>query len=247
VPFHADGVISQFDGYENLAEFDWIGYRRRYGNIERLDLILEAEGDSTNSYKLSKQADVLMLFYLLGNDGLSEQLSRLGYAVSDQTLRATLDYYSSRTSHGSTLSRVVAASVWAGYDESRSWQMFREALVADLDDTQGGTTREGIHLGAMAGTTDLVMRSFAGLRLRGEELIFDPRLPPHVSRLTFQVHYREQLIEVTLHHQKLRVDLRPSRAAAVRVRVGDTSVLLAGDEGMTFPLHPGAPSASVVQ
>lgn len=247
VPFHADGVISQFDGYENLAEFDWIGYRRRYGNIERLDLILEAEGDTTNRYKLSKQADVLMLFYLLGNDGLSEQLSRLAYTVSDQELRATLDYYSSRTSHGSTLSRVVAASVWAGYDESRSWQMFREALVADLDDTQGGTTREGIHLGAMAGTTDLVMRSFAGLRLRGDELIFDPRLPPHVSRLTFQVHYREQLIEVTLNHQKLRVDLRPSRAAAVRVRVGDTSVLLAGDEGMTFPLHPGSPSASVVQ
>src|SRR5690606_21537901 len=35
VPFH-DGVISQFEGYGELAELDWRGYRRRYGDIRRL-------------------------------------------------------------------------------------------------------------------------------------------------------------------------------------------------------------------
>ena len=44
VPFHGDGVISQFEGYDALEEFDWAGYREKYGNIERLDRILEAEG-----------------------------------------------------------------------------------------------------------------------------------------------------------------------------------------------------------
>ena len=53
-----------------LAEFDWDRYRATYGNIGRLDLILEAEGDTTNRYKLAKQADVLMLVYLLGPDEL---------------------------------------------------------------------------------------------------------------------------------------------------------------------------------
>ena len=33
VPFH-NGVISQFEGYEGLAELDWQAYRQRYGNIE---------------------------------------------------------------------------------------------------------------------------------------------------------------------------------------------------------------------
>ena len=42
VPFH-DGVISQFEGYDKLAELDWDAYRNRYGNIQRLDRILEAE------------------------------------------------------------------------------------------------------------------------------------------------------------------------------------------------------------
>ena len=42
---------------------------RQYGDIHRLDRILEAEGDTTNRYKLSKQADVLMLFYLFSQGG----------------------------------------------------------------------------------------------------------------------------------------------------------------------------------
>lgn len=44
VPFMDDGIISQFDGYEDLLEFDWDDYRDRYDNIGRLDLILQAEG-----------------------------------------------------------------------------------------------------------------------------------------------------------------------------------------------------------
>ena len=37
VVFQADGIISQFEGYEDLAEFDWQGYRAKYGDIQRLD------------------------------------------------------------------------------------------------------------------------------------------------------------------------------------------------------------------
>ena len=81
VPFH-DGVISQFEGYEALAELDWERYRERYANIQRLDRILEAEGDDVNGYKVSKQADVLMLFYLLSADELREVFARLGYPLT---------------------------------------------------------------------------------------------------------------------------------------------------------------------
>src|SRR5215216_423337 len=58
VCFHDGDIISQFEGYGDLEELDWDGLRRRHGNIRRLDRILEAEGDSTNRYKASKQADV---------------------------------------------------------------------------------------------------------------------------------------------------------------------------------------------
>jgi len=41
--------MSQFDGYEQLVEFDWGSYRSRYEDIGQLDLILAAEGDSPNN------------------------------------------------------------------------------------------------------------------------------------------------------------------------------------------------------
>src|SRR4030095_1702558 len=75
VVFHADGVLTQFEGYEDLLEFDWEGYRERYGNIQRLDRLLEAEGDSTDRSTLAKQGDVLMLLFLLSRDQLRELLA----------------------------------------------------------------------------------------------------------------------------------------------------------------------------
>ena len=237
VPFHADGVISQFDGYEQLAELDWDRYRATYGNIGRLDLILEAERDSTNRYRLAKQADVLMLVYLLGGDQLRDLLGRLGYPMEPAALVRTVDFYLARTAHGSTLSRVVHASVLAGIDPTRAWATFRDALVADLDDTQGGTTEEGVHLGAMAGTVDIVTRSFAGLRIGDDALILDPCLPNELRRVVFQVRYRGQRIDVRLDGRRLRLAAHPcALAPPVRVRVAGADVTLGGGETVNVEL-----------
>ena len=226
VPFH-DGVISQFDGYDRLKELDWARYRSTYGNIGRLDLILEAEDDTTNRYKLAKQADVLMLVYLLGVDDLLALLQRLDYPSDTATLRHTVDYYLERTAHGSTLSRVVHASVLARLDPERAWRLFREALVADLDDTQGGTTGEGVHLGAMAGTIDILTRSFAGLRVGGDGLGFDPRMPSELGELGFRVRHHGQRFDVKLDGDRHRV-LVAGRDCDLAVNVDGVPGLLRG-------------------
>ena len=116
VPFHGDGIISQFEGYEDLQELDWDDYRAKHGNIQRLDRILRAEGDDPDRYKLAKQADTVMLFFLFSEDELRRLFERLGYEYSDDTARRTIDYYDRRTSHGSTLSFVTHAGVLAGID-----------------------------------------------------------------------------------------------------------------------------------
>jgi beta-phosphoglucomutase family hydrolase len=237
VPFFGDGVISQFDGYEELRELDWEHYRDRYKNIERLDLILEAEGDSTNRYRLAKQADVLMLLYLLGEEELVLFMARLGYQVTVAQLAATVDYYLARTAHGSTLSRVAHASVLAARDPDRAWSTFREALTADLDDTQGGTTHTGIHLGAMAGSIDVIQRSFAGLRITRDALLLAPRMPTGIRAVSFRVRYRDQLLEVSLDHRTLTVSAAPGDAAPVCVRVGTDQVHLGAGEARKFVLH----------
>ena len=230
LPFHDDGIISQFEGYEKLEELDWSAYRAKHGNIQRLDRILEAEADSPNRYKASKQADVLMLFYLLSPDELGALFSRLGYRLEEDTIRRNIDYYLSRTSHGSTLSKVVHAWVLVRSDRERAWQLFCEALESDLFDLQGGTTAEGVHLGAMAGTVDLVQRGFTGIETREGVLWLDPRLPEELTRVRFKIRYRRHWgLEIEVTKDRIRVSARPGDADPMKLGIaGEIVELRAG-------------------
>jgi trehalose/maltose hydrolase-like predicted phosphorylase len=220
VPFHR-GVISQFDGYGDLAELDWEGYRDRYGDIRRLDRILEAEGDSVNAYQASKQADVLMLGFLFPPAELAHLFRRLGHRLDDGLWRRTVDHYLARTSHGSTLSSLVHAWVLARARRSGAWAFAREALAGDVADLQGGTTGEGIHLGAMAGTLDLVQRCLTGLEARDGVLRLDPvPLPPDLPAYGFSLRHQGHWdIRLRLEGARLLITVPPSDRAPVRIEL----------------------------
>ncbi|MET0714171.1 MAG: glycosyl hydrolase family 65 protein, partial [Mycetocola sp.] len=234
VPFHSDGVISQFDGYEDLKEFDWRGYRARYGAIGRLDLILASEGDNTNNYKLCKQADVLMLLYLFSSDELREILRSLGYDFPPEAIPRTVEYYRERSSHGSTLSSVVHSWVEARGDRVRSWDFLVQSLECDLADSQGGTTHTGVHLGAMAGSIDMVTRCCTGLELRDGMLWLHPALPPEISKIDFTIYFQQQLINVVVGSTMLRLSVLPGGTAPISANVNGTSARLNPGETRVF-------------
>jgi alpha,alpha-trehalase len=236
VVFHDDGIISQFEGYDHLKELDWEGYRRKYSNIQRLDRILESEGDTPNRYKLSKQADVLMLFYLLSVDELREIFQRINYPFEYDTIPNNIDYYLKRTSHGSTLSRVVHAWVLARSKRELSWHLFKEALESDVSDIQGGTTGEGIHLGAMAGTVDLIQRCYAGIETRQDRLQLNPYLPSELKELRFSILYRQHWIDLIVTQKRLTLKARPGTAAPIKVGIRDKLANLKADETIEFDL-----------
>jgi alpha,alpha-trehalase len=230
VPFHDQGIISQFDGYEQLEEFDWEGYRELYHDIQRLDRVLEAEGDSPNRYKASKQADVLMLFYLLRAEELEEIFARLGYPWDRDLIPRNVAYYRARTSHGSTLSWVVHAWVLSRSNRSESWDLFRAALESDAGDIQGGTTPEGIHLGAMAGTIDLIQRCYAGLEPKGEVLCFNPDLPDQLESIEFRLIYQGRWLDVRIGGRNVTVTVEADGDSPVAVEVGGRLCVLAPGE-----------------
>jgi len=217
VPLLEDGIISQFEGYESLRELDWRAYTERYGNIQRLDRILEAEGDDVNRYKVSKQADVLMIFYLFSAEEVVQIFEQLGHAFDPQAIRRNVDYHLARTSHGSTLSLVTHAWVLARSDREHSWRLFQRGLDSDIADIQGGTTEEGIHTGAMAGTVDLVQRNYLGLETRSGILHFNPMLPEGVDRLHVGLQFRQHRLEVEVTPATLEVRSRPEIAPMIDV------------------------------
>ena len=236
VVFHGSGIISQFEGYNQLEEFDWGGYCRKYGNIQRLDRILEAEGDATNRYKASKQADVLMLFYLFSTEELKRLFEVMGYSLEPEMIPKNIEYYVNRTSHGSTLSRVVHSWVLARADRHRAWQFFMEALESDVADIQGGTTAEGIHLGAMAGTVDLMQRGFTGMEQREGVLWFNPCLPADVLRLRMNIRYRGHSLELEVTRDKLKINGDNSINDGIKVGFRKQIYVLERGDRVEFPL-----------
>lgn len=236
IHFHECGIISQFEGYEKLQEFDWEGYRTKYGDIHRLDRILESEDDTPNRYKASKQADVLMLFYLFTTEELGELFARLGYTFDHDTVARNIDYYMARTSHGSTLSKVVHSWVLARFDRPGAWPLFCQALRSDVEDIQGGTTPEGIQTGAMAGTVDLIQRCFTGIETRENTLWLNPALPPELHSLTFRIHYRGHMLNFHLTPVSVRISTEPSALHPVRIGLKDDIHELEPGQIREFPL-----------
>ncbi|MER8268057.1 glycoside hydrolase family 65 protein [Streptomyces griseus] len=151
VPFHRGGV-GQFSGWEDLAPLDWGVYQHRYGNLQRLDRILADEGDHPRNYQVVKQADVLMLGYFFDTAELSARFAHLGYRLTADNWRDTVDHYLPRTVHGSTLSPPVHARVLGRIDHPEA-QRFR-TLASSVDVHPDQDPRYGIHLGAVAAALD---------------------------------------------------------------------------------------------
>lgn len=199
-----EGIISQYDGYFDLKELDWDYYRNKYGNIYRLDRILKAEGKSADEYKVAKQADTLMTFYNLDDSEVRGILEELGYKMNNDYLKENLAYYLARTSHGSTLSRVVHALLANMIGDSKlSWELYQDALSSDYNDIQGGTTAEGIHMGVMAGTVLIAFYAYAGLNLRGDKIRINPKLPKAWKELIFRFGFRGNRFQLSVKHDEV--------------------------------------------
>lgn len=186
-----EGILAQYDGYFELDELDWNYYKNKYGNIYRMDRILKAEGKSPDAYKVAKQADTLMTFYNLNKEEVDEMLDAMGYQLPNDYLMRNLNYYLARTSHGSTLSRVVHARLAAMVGNRKlSWELYKDALGSDYVDIQGGTTGEGIHAGVMAGTVLIALNTFAGINYRNQYLHISPDLPEAWKSIAFRVTFK---------------------------------------------------------
>jgi len=236
-----NGILEQFDGYMGLKELDWEHYQLKYGNIHRMDRILKAENDSPDHYKVAKQADVLMTFYTLSQKEVCELLEKLGYSIPDSArfVRDNYLYYEPRTSHGSTLSKVVH-SIISGYlqdGHETAWNWFIEALKSDINDTQGGTTQEGIHCGVMAGTIDTVTRYFAGIAFHKEMLNINPNLPSHWRSIETNLCFQKNWYRVVLTPSSITVTLTESDADEKPALIGGRSVTLKKGKETTVSLN----------
>ena len=131
---------------------------------------------------------------------------------------------------------MVHAAVSARSDPSTSWAYFKEALQSDVADIQGGTTPEGVHMGAMGGIDDVLLSRYAGIDTRGETLSLDPSLPEELPGLRLAIVYRGRRVGLDLTHERARITLDGESTVPLEVLVrGTRHSLGAGDT--EFPLR----------
>ena len=110
------------------------------------------------------------------------------------------------------------------------------ALRSDLDDTQGGTTEEGIHLGAMVGTLDLLHRCFLGIETRNDVIWFNPVLPPEVRSMTVDICYRGRWMNLAVADGSFTVMVSASAMGTARVGLHGEVIELSPGDQRTFVL-----------
>jgi trehalose/maltose hydrolase-like predicted phosphorylase len=219
IPISGDGILEQFQGYFNLKELDWEHYQKTYQDIHRMDRILKSEGLSPNDYKVAKQADALMLFYNLTEGTIQRLLEELGYQPPADLLSLNLHYYLQRTSHGSTLSRLVHAYLaHLSGNHELSWKLYQEALRSDYKDIQGGTTQEGIHLGVMTGTVLFALRAYAGMEWTEDQLSISPALPQGWKEMEFNITFRGDRYFFKISNQLVKVKLQAKKQKKIMIQ-----------------------------
>jgi trehalose/maltose hydrolase-like predicted phosphorylase len=139
------------------------------------------------SAQVIKQADVLMLHYLVGDE------------VASGSLEPNLEFYEPRTAHGSTLSPGVHAALLARAGRLQAaLEMLRLAARIDLDDI-GHLTAGGLHLAAMGSVWRALAFGFAGLRPVGDALAIDPVIAPGWETLELRVRFRGSRVVARVH------------------------------------------------
>ena len=234
--FHADGVLSQFEGYQALKEFDWEEYRERYGHLYRLDFILESRGRQhrpLQDLQAAGRPDAVLS--LLG------RRARIALHAPRLSVRREPIPQDHRLLLRAQRARLVAEPgrryVGAGArGPSGLVGRVHGSARDDVADIQGGTTPEGIHLGAMAGTVDVLQRCYTGIELRGDVLWLRPRLPKPLRRLRLFVRYRGQSLALELMPGSLQIDVMHCCAPAIRVGIDGQVHELAASESRRFPL-----------
>ncbi|MGM3387982.1 glycoside hydrolase family 65 protein [Stutzerimonas stutzeri] len=231
LPIRPDGVLLQFDGFEQLEPVPdaWM-----HEDHPRLDWMLEARGDRPDRYRLAKQADVLMLLYLFPGSRLGELIRSLGYAFDEHALRRTAAFNLSSLTHESSLSLVVCAGALAGIDPAASWRFFQQSAGIDLEAPPDGGTLEGVHLGAMAGSLDVLQRHYLGVRAEHDGLQIAPAPPAALGNVRLSVQHRGAWLRLTLEGQTLLLCADPANRRDIPITTAAGAKPLAPGERLAI-------------
>lgn len=176
-------LLEQFEGYFDLQEVTIQEYDKNDWPIRPAEL----KTMKTKETQIIKQADVVMLLHLMGEE-FDEETTKLNYS-----------YYEKRTLHGSSLSPSIYSIMGLKVgDDTKAYRYLRRAAFIDLINLQKNT-REGIHAANAGGVWQTVVFGFAGLSIDADGILnITPKMPKEWKGVTFRIHYLNSWLEISI-------------------------------------------------
>lgn len=188
---NADGVIPQDDTFMAKPAIDLTRYK---ANAGKQTILLDYSRAEVNEMQILKQADVVMLNYLLPERFTPEQCA------------ANLAFYEPRTIHDSSLSKAIHGIVLARCgDTEGAYAFWRDGIAIDLGDDPHSSD-DGIHAAATGAIWSGAIQGFAGLQIIEGELHLAPTLPARWSRLAFPLRWRDATVHFTCEDGRLTIE-----------------------------------------
>ena len=168
-------------------------------------------------YQLIKQADVILLMLLLGDQ----------FTLAEK--KANYDYYEPKTTHDSSLSPAIYSIIASelGYEEF-AYNYFLQTVRLDLDDYNRNAW-QGLHTACMASSWMGVVNGFAGMRTFNGDLSFKPYLPEKWQSYSFKVKFKGAQLQVKVTKESTSYTLLQGEACSffhftqpVTLRLGET-------------------------
>ncbi|CAM4077498.1 glycoside hydrolase family 65 protein [Listeria booriae] len=181
---NAELVIPQDDTYLSKKIIDLAPYK---ASAQVGALFLDYNLDQVNDMQITKQADVMILLYLLENE------------FSPEVKQANWDYYEPKTLHDSSLSRATHSILASDLgDKELAYSMFEKASRIDLGQNMKSSDA-GIHSASIGGIWQVVVNGFGGVRMLDGKLFLHPHLPEKWTALSFPIYWKGSrlLIHVT--------------------------------------------------
>ncbi len=184
------GLIPQDDTYLTLPNIDLTKYK----NTDKLgQIIYDYNLDQMNEIQVSKQADTLLLFYLLE------------HLFDYETKKKNFYYYEDKCLHDSSLS-LSTHSILASdlYEKELAYNLFERACRIDLGESMTSSDM-GIHAASFGGVWQCIVMGFVGVRIVNGELRIEPRLPEAWDEVKLQIMYRGEVLKIQVNKNHLKI------------------------------------------
>lgn len=152
-----------------------------------------------------KQADVLQGFYFFEDH------------FSKNELEKHFDFYEPITVHESSLSPCVHSIQAALLGRTKqAYEFYLRTSRLDLDD-YNKEVEEGCHITSMAGTWMSIVEGFGGMRVKNDQLFFNPTIPADWDSYSFKVNFRDQVLKIKVSSERTVFNLEGEHAIEINV------------------------------